>query len=361
MRQTIMNNRERIEAILGGGIPDRIPFLPFSELIPRGSYEREMRARGMGFIVHGASLWSEMPSVEVSQRTRDGEATATYRTPVGEVMTKYRTHAQGASNNASVQQEWLIKGVEDYHAVIFMIDDTTYHVDQSAYRKAVADLGDDGIVHTWTDEPPYMDAQYFLGLEKWSYDQYDHPNEFRALLEALARRQERRLQMLLECPDSFINLGNLAGNFGPSQYKEYILPYYHRYVPWFRDRGKRLTIHADALNLSRYLDLVPLTEVKIIEAFTPPPVGDLALRDARGAWGEDVTIWINFPETVFYGGYDATRRYVIELLQSDPCPNKFLGMTEMGLMGVNESNEAIFKEGIRAIMDGLDELGPYRK
>jgi len=38
----------------------------------------------------------------------------------------------------------------------------------------------------------------------------------------------------------------------------------------------------------------------IFEAFTPPPVGNFTLKDARDAWGEKVTIWINFPESIFY-------------------------------------------------------------
>lgn len=66
------------------------------------------------------------------------------------------------------------------------------------------------------------------------------------LLDALERKQERMLSLLLECPDNSINLGNLAGNFEPRQYEKYLLPYYEKYVPLFKKRGKITTIHADA-------------------------------------------------------------------------------------------------------------------
>lgn len=105
--------------------------------------------------------------------------------------------------------------------------------------------------------------------------------------------------------------------------------------------------------------LVPLTGVNIVEAFTPPPVGDLYLAEARRCWGKDITIWINFPESVFYDGYDRTKQYTIDLLRSDPCPNKLLSLTEMGLMGVSPATSGIYKKGILAIMDAIDEAGVY--
>jgi hypothetical protein len=354
-----MTNRERIMTILGGGTPDRVPFLPFGELIPRGSFEHAARMRGMGFIVHGCSLWSETPGEVAARMQADAQLTI-YRTPKGEVSESRMTHAGPLSNDSSVRTAWMIKSPADYEAVISLIDGTSYQADAESFLKADRELGDDGILHTWTDEPPYMDAQYFLGLERWSYEQVDHPAEFRALLAALGRRQERRLALLLECPDYFVNLGNLAGNFGPSEYAAQILPYYRRWVPPFKEKGKKVTLHADASNLREYRDLVPATGVDVIEAFTPPPVGNLSLAEARSAWGEDVTIWINFPETVFYSGRAATMEYTVELLRSDPCPNKLIGLTEMGLLGVNASNEGIFKDGILAILDGIDAAGWYR-
>lgn len=355
-----MNNKERILNILSGKKPDKVPFMPFSELIPRGSFEREMRNKGMGLITHAGSMWSEMPNVEVTTKNVNSELVTIYHTPIGDVSTVYITHVSGLSNDGKVQKNFLIRNVEDYKSVIFMIDNTTFHVDKEAFYKVEKDLGEDGITHVWTEEPPYMDAQYFLGLEKWSYDQYDYPEEFQNLLDALERRQERRFKILMGCPEKYlINLGNLAGNFGPKQYEKYILPYYEKYVPMFKKYGKLCTLHADALNLKQYKDIVVKTGVDVIEAFTPPPTGNLSLAEAREAWGENKTIWINFPETIFYSGYEKTKEYTIELLKSDPCYNKFIGMTEMGLMGVNDQNEEIFKLGIRAILDAIDEAGIY--
>jgi hypothetical protein len=352
-----MTNRERIETVLAGGKPDRTPFLPFSELIPRGSFELSLRRRGMGFIRHAGSVWSELPHVEVCSRSEGGIARSTYVTSAGELSTAFKTHAGPLSNDASVQTEWMIKNESDYPAAIALIDDAVFNRDPDTSTRADIELGDDGILHTWAVEPPYMDAQYFLGLEAWSWHQVDHPAEFRSLLQALERRAGRNLSAQLECQDRLVNLGNLAGNFGPHAYRELVLPFYRKYVPLFKERGIKTTLHADALNLRQFVDIIPETGVDVVEAFTPPPVGDLPLEEARKAWGEKTTIWINFPETVFHYGYEAIKRYTIDLLRSDPSPNKFLGMTEMGLLGAQGKNERIFRQGFEAIMDALDVGG----
>jgi hypothetical protein len=70
-------------------------------------------------------------------------------------------------------------------------------------------------------------------------------------------------------------------------------------------------------------------------------------------------IWVNFPETIFYSGYDATKQYAIDLLQADaPADRLVISFTEMGLWGaLNDETEKIFKTGTRAIMEAIGEYG----
>jgi hypothetical protein len=111
--------------------------------------------------------------------------------------------------------------------------------------------------------------------------------------------------------------------------------------------------------MKAYKDLIAQVGFKVIEAFTPPPVGELSLAEVRQAWGNDTVIWINFPETVFYSGYEAARQWTIDLLRSDaPGDRLVISFTEMGLWGaLNDETERIFKTGTQAIMDALDEHG----
>ena len=357
-RDEEMTNRERVWSILRGREYDRIPFMPFEELIPDSEFVNRMKARGMGFIRHCSSVKTVLRNVGVTHTQEGGCNVVTYRTPCGDVSEEYSpTKKKITGNLLGVQTGFMIKGPEDYRAALYLIENTDFESDPAGYEQELQGMGDNGIPHTWTGEPPYMEAQYYLGLEAWSYHQIDFPDEFHALLNALGKRQERLLRLTLNGPETLVNLGNLAGNFSPAKFEEYMLPYFRRYAPLFREKGKITTIHADANNLSLFAQLVAACGVDVVEAFTPPPFGDLTLAGARKAWGDQTTIWINFPESVFYGGYEKTRQFTADLLSGDSCGNKFIGLTEMGLLGVDEAIEAVFQDGIRAILDAVETAG----
>jgi len=54
-------------------------------------------------------------------------------------------------------------------------------------------------------------------------------------------------------------------------------------------------------------DLIPQTGCDVIEAFTPPPMGDLSMAEARTALGDKIVIWVDFPESVFWQGVEETK------------------------------------------------------
>jgi len=345
-------------AVIFGGVPDRVPFAPFAELMPRGAFEREMRERGMGLVVHHSSVQEKWRGIRETREERGNTEIRSYATEKGEARVAF-TYENGVSNTGSVQSEYMIKGPGDYPAAIAYIDSAEYRLDAFGNTLLTETLGDDGILHAWSFEPPYMGAQYYLGYENWVYHQLDHPSEFAVLMDALGRAQERRMQCVAMAPESIVNIANLSGNFGPAEFEKRMLPYIARHSRQLSQRGKKSTLHADASNLRQFKELIGKSGVDIVEAFTPPPVGDLSLREARECWGPGMTIWVNFPETLFYEGYESTRRYTVELLKSDPCPNKLLGFTEMGLMGATGKTGDVFREGIAAIMDAIDEAGRY--
>ncbi len=69
-----------------------------------------------------------------------------------------------------------------------------------------------------------------------------------------------------------------------------------------------------------------------------------------------MAILINFPETIFYNGYEETRRYTIDLLKREPSHRKMLGFTEMGMMGVDKRTREVFENGLKAVIDAIEKL-----
>jgi hypothetical protein len=273
-------------------------------------------------------------------------------------------HVGRIVDGGTLECEWPIKEVADFEPVIFMIENTAYHADYERYRAAVRDVATDGIVRFEGPVSPYESSYWegagaFFSLEDWVAAQVERPREFGRLMEALEGRVKRMMPLALEAPGEFMSLGWLGGVYGPKQTEEHMLPFYTEYAPRLAAAGKRLALHADATNLSHFAEVIGRMGVHVVEAFTPPPVGDLSLAEARRAWGPEMVIWVNFPETIFWMGRQATYEYTLDLLAQDEGSGRLvMGMTEMGPYGVtDDESERLFKEGMRAIMDALEDRG----
>ena len=362
-----MNFVERINAVLHHQDPDQVPFAPQNNHLHRGELERELRNRGAGLMVKTIStIWSEMPNVRIEIVTDEGVRTSFYHTPVGTVSTQTLTHtARELATGGSLSTEGMIKGVDDYDPVLFMIEDTVYHVDNSVYYNWVRDLGGDGIVRDRGFGPPYSESRQFYGgiygLDRWIYEQHDHPDHVAKLVDALERRTKRLFPLIANSPAEIIPCGSVNGNMSPAWWEERMLPFYEEYLPLLHAEEKICVLHAHAPNLKAFKRLIGQIGVDVVEAFTPPPVGDLSLPEARAAWGPDTIVWVNFPETIFYRGAEETKQYTIELLRSDPPGNALvIGFTEMGQSGIHDDeSERVFTAGLRAVMEAIEEYGNY--
>jgi hypothetical protein len=360
--------RTRINAALHGEPPDRVPFAPYDNLVPRGEFSRTLENRGMGLCYRRTTVFAEMPHVRTETRIENGSRLTVYHTPEGDVSTTTRLHVGRIADSEAVETQGLIKTLDDYDPVLFMIEDTQFHRDFSVYHNMVRDIGGDGIFRDQAldfDASPYgATRRYFgeiYGLEEWVYHQRDHRDHFDKLVEAQTRRDERRLEAIAGSPAEFMGFGWIEGLWRPEQFRKYELPFYKKWVPYLQSRGKLLALHCDASNnLRSYAEAIRETGVAVVEAYTPPPVSDLPVIEARQAW-KDVVLWINFPETIFWSGVEATREYTRALLRSAAPGDRFvIGFTEMGVWGAtDEQTERTFKAGTLAVMDVIDEHGRY--
>ncbi len=322
----------------------------------------------MGLCYRRSTVFAEMPHVSVETRMEKGAKLTIYHTPEGDVFTSTRSHVGRIADGETVELQGLIKTAKDYDPLLFMIEDTVFHRDDSIYHNTVRDIGGDGIFRDQAldfDASPYgATKRYFgeiYGLDEWVYHQRDHRDRFEKLVDAQTRRDERRLEAIAGSPAEFLGFGWIEGLWRPDQFRKYELPFYKKWVPYLQGRGKLLALHCDACNnLRSYAEAICETGVAVVEAYTPPPVSDLPLIDARKAW-KGTVLWINFPETIFWSGAEATKEYTIELLRSAaPGDSLVLGFTEMGVWGAtDDETECTFKSGTLALMDAIDEHGRY--
>jgi hypothetical protein len=353
-----MNPLQRINTILHSEEADTVPFVPYDNLIPRGEFGRELRNRGMVLCHRCHEIWSAIPDVRTETKTHSDIVTTFFHTPAGTVSASRKTHLGRIDDSEGVETEWMIRSIEDYDPVIFMVEHAEFHADYQVYLNKVRDLGTDGIVRGTGPWSPYDTVETYFGLFNWSFEQADHPDHFQRLLEVLTKQEERRFPLVAKSPAEFISFGSLSGFYGPEPFREHVLPFYQKYMPLLKGKGKICALHAHNSNLRSFRDILPETGVQVIEAYTPPPISDLPIDEARKAWGKDIVIWVNFPETIFWHGVEATRQYTLDLLESDPYPDRLvIGMTEMGTYGVtDDESERFFKDGIRAILDAIDDF-----
>lgn len=355
-----MTNQQRFRAVMKGEHPDRVPLLIFSELLPGNTYQSLIKPAGGGLIVHSGSVHQKRQLVRETNDLEAGLRVQRLHTTKGILRAAYKTNLKSISGSGEVQVEWFVKERSDYDAMIEALDDIEFYLDSSQYERTLRMLGNDGVTHTWCDEPPYMGLQYLLGYEAWAMHQYDHPDTFRALLNAYGNMQRKRMLLQAQAPEKdLINLGNLAGNYSPDAFARYVMPYFEEYGALLRAAGCSVTVHADALNLSIHKHVFPGRELDVVEAFTPPPVGDFSLAQARSAWGQDLVYHINIPETLFYSGPDYVYEWTRDLLVSDSNPRKFLSFTELGFLGVTGEKLQLFTKGMQGLLRAMNDYGRY--
>lgn len=332
-----MNIKDRAMAALRGDNPDMIPFLIYSGILPRGSVGRKLRNMGLGLCVHAPVYWVETRNVMIEQNARaiflliddlsKNSLFKSYHTPVGSVSAALRTDV----SQIPFTKEHVIKDLPDYEVVKYIIENTEFHPDYEAFRASQGDLGDDGIVAAFVERSPLQKALIeLMGYERFSIDLYRHPKEFEDLLRTIEKKEDELYRIVADSPAEIVwcpdNINGIVTS--PRLFEKYCIPFYNRQAQLLHKKGKILEVHMDG-KLKCLRDLIAKTDVDVVEAFTPPPMGDLPLDEARSTWGRETVIWVNFPGSVFMLGEKAVRRLTIELLRSIAPGERFvMGVTE---------------------------------
>ena len=326
-----MTPRERIRAILHGDLPDQVPLTMYLAFLPRGEQERRLRESGLAVVERMALYWEEHPSCEIVCREyrENGIRTIreTVRTPVGEVSS---VHKVGLAYNSGVRFEHFIKRPEDYAVVDYMIRDTVYHADYDRYYSAQEQLGEDGYPLPHVGYSPLMTMLIeLMGLERFSFDMIEHPDEFFSLYELLCARRREVYQIYAQSPaDAVLYGGNIVPNIiGRERFEKYIVPCYDEFADHLHEKGKLVGVHLDADNLA-LAPAVAASKIDIVEAFTPPPDCDMSVAEALRAWPDKI-LWSNFPSSVHLADDATIAEATRELLRQAAPGGRFLiGVTE---------------------------------
>ncbi|GAP08658.1 uroporphyrinogen decarboxylase [Anaerolinea thermolimosa] len=326
-----MNRRERLLTVLRGGMADRIPWNCYAWLVPQNEASRRLQEKGLSLmgtrrifreVVSGASIREET--------TLEGGETIYHtviETPVG-TLTQRAIREKGYGSLWI--REYFIKGVQDYPAVEYLFRHTLCEPDYAPWIEADREMGEAGIVVGEIMPVPIMTLMVnWMGVEGLAEGIYEHTAEFEALLDALTGLYMQQMQIAAESPAEIIWFGdNVTGTIiSPRLFERYLAPTYARALEVLRPAGKIPIAHYDGSNRP-LVKCLARTALPVIEAFTPPPGGDLSVVEAKAAWPDKV-VWVNFPAGMFLEEEEVIFNYTLGLLEeSAPGGRLVMGCTE---------------------------------
>lgn len=328
-----MNPRERIMAALTWGWPDYVPWAVKPNHLPRGAWERRLRNMGMGLTVEQSVYRVEMHGVEVFERRSGGYVERTYRTLVGEVSEVVRVNLPSEAGERS--GSWIVKGLidrpEDYEVLLYIVENTVLKPNYEDFQIIDEELGGDGVVLTSVGYSPFMKLLVeYMGFRKLVVELNRRPGKVEEVLQALHRKTLEACRVVAGSPARLVLVGdNIDENLvNPRFFEKYCLPYYREYTGILHSSGKLVGSHMDG-RLRSLAELIAEAGFDFIHGFTPPPTGNLPVKDARRLWGRDIAIWVNIPETLFYEEPDVIERAVKGFLrEAAPGDGFMLGITE---------------------------------
>ncbi len=143
-------------------------------------------------------------------------------------------------------------------------------------------VGDDGIVGVWAPHGPFNNASLLIDHEELYALFLTEPEYYDKLMHyASDRIVDYTRAMAASGADVLCVGGNVPGGFlGKRAYDEYVLPYERDYIAVCQETGVPAMYH----NCGEIMNLVESYKhlgVKIVEPFSPPPLGDADLAKAK--------------------------------------------------------------------------------
>ena len=143
----------------------------------------------------------------------------------------------------------------------------------------------------------------------------DYPDLVEDLYCAISKSRESLYEIAAKSPAPVALCGDNVDAYlaNPILFRRYFIPQYEQQAALLHREGKLMAVHMDG-RLRGLKELIGQTPIDIIEAFHPPPMGDLPIGEALAAW-PGKTIWVGFPSATFEFGLEATRQYALDLLR----------------------------------------------
>lgn len=323
--------RSLILQTLRGKKPGRVPWNCYGWLLPKNEAAARFCASGLSRMETRQLFRTVYHDLEVHENSFSRAGQPHYHV---EIQTPSGTLTEDARLDSSYGSRWitkfLITGPQDFPAARYFFEHTDFEPDYEPWIEADRELGDAGFVIGEIMPIPVMKLIVsWMGVESFLGALVDDPSGLEELLALLDRHYDRQIAIAAAGPAEIIWFGDnvTATIISPRLFERFCAPVYQRVMPVMRAAGKIPIAHYDGSNRP-LVKALARTDLPVIEAFTPPPMGDLTLAEALAAWPEKI-VWVNFPGFLFVEPYETIKQYALDLLREGGSSGRFiLGCTE---------------------------------
>jgi hypothetical protein len=329
----------RVQAVLRGCKPDRIPFVSRMDFWHRGlSYQKRLPAEyggmslseihriiGLGqeawlapcaFKYRNLKLVSYQDGREILHVfepeisffpdlwglllvDRPGEMTTKLVTPAGRLVYKHNLLDESLSAGITRPQmvERPVRSPEDYEIYAYILEHSEFVPRFEEFHQRERELAGLGYLVPALNRVPFQSLLIdVLGELPLFYALHDTPALVERLLEAVDRQTIEMLERLSGLDVPYVEfIDNLEGAMtNPRLFQKYLIPCYQRYAGIMHRQGKKLGSHTDG-NLKQLVHLLPESGLDVCESFTPAPLTACTFEEAWEAWEKGPLIWGGIP------------------------------------------------------------------
>jgi uroporphyrinogen-III decarboxylase len=296
-------------------------------------------------------------NVEVKVYEQGREKLTEYKTPLGTVSTKHVLTSAMAGALQPYQTEYMLEQADDYDVVEYIIENTKLTPNYNEFLELEDEFGEDGVVFADSGNAPiHRLMRDLMGYERFFFELHDHPAKVERLLDILTCQSKEVQEIAADSPADIIRIG---GNFSdavtsPPLFAKYFVPYFQEFSMLMHSRGKIVVSHTDG-EMKRLLSLFLKTGIDVAEAFTPTPMTNCTLTEARETWGDKITIWGGVPSIFLCDGFsdEEFESYMLNLFKEIAPGNNFI-------LGLGDNLPADGQlERLARIADLVDKYGEY--
>ena len=375
-----MTVRQRVEAVLTGRRPDRLPFLDRLENWHRwhtraGTLPPEddgmalsdiHAAVGMGqqkFVVpyglrlrgvevaaefNGEAFYRETDPVlesfpgmwDLVAADQPGVTVTHLTTPVGKLTVRHEVLPEMVAMGVEPYlREHLIKDAADYRTVETILERAEFVPQYEKLAAAEALVGEAGYVVPLVHRIPFQQALLeYLGEVALFYALHDDTARVERLLRLLDQQMIEILRHLADLPASYVEFpDNLHGGMtNPRLFARYCLPDYQRYTGILHGQGRKVGSHTDG-DVGPLLALLKESGLDVCESISPFPLTQCTFDEVWTSWRGGPLIWGGIPSPLLEEDRtdeDAFRVFVAHLLETVGAEPIILGVGDL-VMGNN--------------------------